>query len=787
MSAQSNAKYGDVNNDGQVNQLDVNAVSDIIMGKAASTESADVNKDTKINVGDIVAVVNAIDVIKKGNAELYAILLNPSITDADIFVYNLNGSYILLKKENESGYGWIHFNSSVENESKDGVTILIGEDGKPVMLTIPEGHIIFNNVTEDSFDFALIKPNEKLRIFRDMRIDDGIPKPANTRGFLDPWTEAWENLWYDIHNGWDEHNKKALLPYITKVLAMTLSTGGTFGVGFVVTVIVEGAKSMDKECIFTDILGTMGIFDLKSEDLSKFSLLSFGANKLANKQLEELGRMDELVGPNLRSDEWKIKLSKNPLECSYEEKWHTDVYVDSWAKWKIDDSNVDKNWCEVRTSSDQVLVHVYENKSIEDRSCSVVVSAEYTTEIESVVLKIKQNGNIFGLNPITLGIEEVGETTAKVCGKIEGYDLLDETVRFGLGYIEVGKSSSVGYDAHSLNDIGGYTVNFINLKPNTTYRYYAYLIIDGETYYGEHKEFTTKSDESGDAEAYIVRDGDTLIFYYDNKRKVRNNVLSNVLDWGEYKRKNYNTYITSDHYEVILDKNTKVVSFDPSFQNYTPSSTAYWFCLLSNLVEIKNLNYLNTSKVNNMKCMFASCHSLTSIDLSSFNTVDVTNMSSMFSSCSSLTSLDLSSFNTANVTDMKSMFVECSSLTTLDLSKFNTANVTNMYYMFSSCSSLTSLDLSNFNTSNVTNMAGMFLNNRELRTIYGNNWNVRNFINDVGMFDECDKLVGGKGSKWGENLYGYDNLGRPLYYKCYGVKAAHIDGGKDNPGLFTAK
>ena len=56
------------------------------------------------------------------------------------------------------------------------------------------------------------------------------------------------------------------------------------------------------------------------------------------------------------------------------------------------------------------------------------------------------------------------------------------------------------------------------------------------------------------------------------------------------------------------------------------------------------------------------------------------------------------------------------------------------------------------------------------------------------MFEYCYKLVGGQGTKIGQNFYGYDTNGNPLYYRCsHHGDAAHIDGGKDWPGLFTAK
>ena len=86
----------------------------------------------------------------------------------------------------------------------------------------------------------------------------------------------------------------------------------------------------------------------------------------------------------------------------------------------------------------------------------------------------------------------------------------------------------------------------------------------------------------------------------------------------------------------------------------------------------------NTSNVTNMYGMFASCHSLTSLDLSSFNTSNVTNMSSMFQNCRSLTSLDLSGFDTSKVTGMSYMFEDCTALTSIRMVGCTTETITNI-------------------------------------------------------------------------------------------------------------
>ena len=64
----------------------------------------------------------------------------------------------------------------------------------------------------------------------------------------------------------------------------------------------------------------------------------------------------------------------------------------------------------------------------------------------------------------------------------------------------------------------------------------------------------------------------------------------------------------------------------------------------------------NTSDVTNMRGMFATCHSLTSLDVSRFNTSNVTNMSSMFGYCNALKTIRMKGCSPAtiqNITKVK--------------------------------------------------------------------------------------------------------------------------------------
>ena len=204
-----------------------------------------------------------------------------------------------------------------------------------------------------------------------------------------------------------------------------------------------------------------------------------------------------------------------------------------------------------------------------------------------------------------------------------------------------------------------------------------------------------------------------------------------------------NVYETDEtHFDGTWDcSKIKKVVFDPSFANARPQSTAFWFYEAKSLTEIEDIQYLNTSNVTNMYCMFYECSSLTSLDVSHFDTSNVINMEAMFCRCSSLTSLDVSHFNTSNVTSMGGMFDGCSGLTSLDVSNFKTDNVIYIGGMFHYCSGLTNLDVSNFDTGNVTDMSSMFECCSSLTGLDVSNFNTNNVTDMRHMFSSCEGLT----------------------------------------------
>ena len=216
------------------------------------------------------------------------------------------------------------------------------------------------------------------------------------------------------------------------------------------------------------------------------------------------------------------------------------------------------------------------------------------------------------------------------------------------------------------------------------------------------KVFDTNGDSTGDlfvlssTNDYNDEEYGTLITNYDNKDNTEKQPTGGDDYWDPIWYDNQ----TSNVENVIIR------------DNIVPKSCSYWFCEgFTSLKEIKNIENLDTSNVENMAYMFSGCRQLTSLNVTGFDTSNAIVMNHMFNRCSQLTSIDVSGFDTSKVTDMDYMFSECSQLTSIDVSGLDTSNVENMAYMFSGCRQLTSLDVSNFNMSSISSrfdVAGMF-------------------------------------------------------------------------------
>ena len=160
---------------------------------------------------------------------------------------------------------------------------------------------------------------------------------------------------------------------------------------------------------------------------------------------------------------------------------------------------------------------------------------------------------------------------------------------------------------------------------------------------------------------------------------------------------------------------------------------------------IINVQMIILNKLTNLECMFQNCKSLINInDLQYLDTKEITDFSSMFAFCLSLTNIDaLKNWDVSNGINFSYMFGQCSSLTNLSaLQNWDVSNGKFFSGMFATLSSLTNLEgLENWDVSNGINFMDIFFCCEKLADISAiKNWNVSNGHNFMGMFSYCISL-----------------------------------------------
>lgn len=195
-----------------------------------------------------------------------------------------------------------------------------------------------------------------------------------------------------------------------------------------------------------------------------------------------------------------------------------------------------------------------------------------------------------------------------------------------------------------------------------------------------------------------------------------------------------------DHLEEITQVNIK-----DKIANFT--NTSYMFSGMTNLTSITGLDKLDVSNVTDLRSMFSSDKSLTTLDLAGFKEVyKVVNFDYLFSGCDALTEIKgLDQWQTPAAESMVAMFQKCPLLKTLDLSHFYSPNTSSKLLeirnMFDQDESLQTINVSNFDVSHVQNFYAVFNGCKAVTTIEGiKNWNTKNALDMSNMFSYDSNL-----------------------------------------------
>lgn len=191
-----------------------------------------------------------------------------------------------------------------------------------------------------------------------------------------------------------------------------------------------------------------------------------------------------------------------------------------------------------------------------------------------------------------------------------------------------------------------------------------------------------------------------------------------------------------------------------------PTSIAYWFSNMQNLVDANDMQKMNMSQCTSARSAFSSINQSNAplaLDLSGWDMSHVTDFSYMFSSARAA-ELNLAGWNTAGAVasgtavTMNSMFqgyVPVPTSRVVDISSFNFSNVTNLERMFYQ-TAIHVLNIGNPDTSKCTVFSEMF-GRSSLNTIYSDDFDRSSENQELSCFYQTTDIVGGNGTGYSRN------------------------------------
>lgn len=352
-------------------------------------------------------------------ATIAAINVNDETQDADILVLSTNDSYMLCDVNKDNKCGLVYINNSVENEIEEGLTIILDSTGVPMMVQCKDGEILFENVTETSCDLAFRDKDGKITYFWDVQMPgDNNPNDIVRRmpaASSNPFSRWWSSV-SSFDWTWDEYQRKAIIPYLAKVGAFTLTAfdavfgtaTGKFNAAWLLCVEMKKSDliyfSDELEHFVQSVLTGKTAYDsgklLKNGKLhlaaktTGLAVLAQMLNEYGDRGLANLSNFKEETRDIYSEKEFQIILSTNFLECDPAEKTYT-VDVTTKSYWSIDFAP--KDWCSVEKSGNQIVVHVSAYDGTEDRVCNAVIKTP-SVRIPTATLTIRQTGVVFSLS-----------------------------------------------------------------------------------------------------------------------------------------------------------------------------------------------------------------------------------------------------------------------------------------------------------------------------------------------------------------------------------------------------
>lgn len=232
------------------------------------------------------------------------------------------------------------------------------------------------------------------------------------------------------------------------------------------------------------------------------------------------------------------------------------------------------------------------------------------------------------------------------------------------------------------------------------------------------------------------------------KEKVEHN-KSNILDLTDIDVSNLNSLenMTVYTYLDVVNNKTDIDTIDVSgwdVSNIKNFKRVFCSRLGNRINTIVGLDDWDVSNGESFREFFSSCWNLTKFDgIENFNFgKNCNDISYFFASCQSITNIDLSGWDVSNIEWMPGLFFECTGLEKFSFKNWKTSNIFSMVSMFKNCYSLKEIiDTDDLDMTTCTDINGMFYDCKNLKSIEGiENWNTKKLNSIEHTFEGCANL-----------------------------------------------
>lgn len=363
---------------------------------------------------------------KKKPLTYAAINLNDTTPDADILVAADDRNYLVCDVNHKDKCGTLFFSNTYWKNINEGYLIYMDSTGTPMMLRTPkQDEYYFKNVTENGCDVAHKKANGEISYFWDVELDEGAAKSGSPRRVPASWSDAitspFTTWWSDVSSfdwTWDQHQRKAILPFLAKVTSFAITAVTAVGEGDAISVLItlyeESLKSglVDGSLMtYIDAYGQWSEFKdhyqavtegVSIEDVKGFAIgkIASTLNDYADDALNNIATFDEISWDIFNHPENHITLSRYMLnypqsggiglvKVTAQPGWYCNPYsLPSWCRCTVDQEN------------NQLNFTVEANESATTREATLLVYPP--SMVDPARLTIKQEGYAFALDPTSI-------------------------------------------------------------------------------------------------------------------------------------------------------------------------------------------------------------------------------------------------------------------------------------------------------------------------------------------------------------------------------------------------